>query len=208
MIESAKVFFFPLVKGKGTRKTWLSRHCARPEPVHHVLVEANTVCFDRHGPVKRGCRTPSGPLRKRLKPFRSFPCGRPTLLREPTAFEPRGGTCFKRTSCSIPSARSADLLHPFPPPTGFFAAITVESEDVVIDLNGFTLAQSRRHALFDAFRPHRTFTPFDHGQGPSAFGPVRAANRHRPQRHPRPHSTTAFTSRSPYVRRPSRPSNL
>ena len=73
------------------------------------------------------------------------------------------------------------FLHPFPPyQLGFFAAITVESEDVVIDLNGFTLAQSRRHALAQRFHAliELSSSPFDHGQGPSAFGPtVRAANR-------------------------------
>ena len=73
------------------------------------------------------------------------------------------------------------LLHPFPPyQLGFFAAITVESEDVVIDLNGFSLSQSRRHALAQRFHAlvELSSSPFDHGQGPSAFGPaVRAAKR-------------------------------
>ena len=73
------------------------------------------------------------------------------------------------------------LLHPFPPyQLGFFAAITVESPDVVIDLNGFSLAQSKRHALAQRFHAliELSSSPFDHGQGPSAFGPtVRAANR-------------------------------
>lgn len=57
---------------------------------------------------------------------------------------------------------------------GFFAAVTVETSNVVINLNGYTLAQHKEHALQQRFYANieladQPFIPF---QGPSNFGSV------------------------------------
>jgi hypothetical protein len=56
---------------------------------------------------------------------------------------------------------------------GFFAAIAIESDDVIIDLNSHTLEQSIPHYLQQRFFTliELAPTPFIHGQGPSDFGP-------------------------------------
>ena len=56
---------------------------------------------------------------------------------------------------------------------GFFAAFTIETDNVVIDLNGFTLEQHMEHYLQQRFFSiiELAPTPFIHGQGPSNFGP-------------------------------------
>lgn len=56
---------------------------------------------------------------------------------------------------------------------GFFAAITVECPNVVIDLNGHTLKQSEAHALHQRFFAliELSDQPFLMGQGPANFGP-------------------------------------
>ena len=55
---------------------------------------------------------------------------------------------------------------------GFFAAIVIEAEHVVLDLNGHTLEQSEEHALLQRFFSviELTDQPFIGGQGPSDFG--------------------------------------
>eukprot|EP00586_Coscinodiscus_wailesii_P016843 CAMPEP_0172505450 /NCGR_PEP_ID=MMETSP1066-20121228/186623_1 /TAXON_ID=671091 /ORGANISM="Coscinodiscus wailesii, Strain CCMP2513" /LENGTH=709 /DNA_ID=CAMNT_0013282057 /DNA_START=35 /DNA_END=2164 /DNA_ORIENTATION=+ len=57
---------------------------------------------------------------------------------------------------------------------GFFAAITVETNAVVIDLNGYTIEQSVEHALMQRFFSviELNSTPFIPGQGPRNFGDV------------------------------------
>lgn len=57
---------------------------------------------------------------------------------------------------------------------GFFTAITVESNNVMIDLNGFTLSQSIEHYLQQRFFSliELASSPFIVGQGPSNFGPI------------------------------------
>jgi len=54
---------------------------------------------------------------------------------------------------------------------GFFAAITVEAPDVIIDLNGFTIKQSTLHNLQQRFYAHIEVanSPFIPGQGPHSF---------------------------------------
>ena len=61
-------------------------------------------------------------------------------------------------------------FHPYH--LGFFAAITVEANDVVIDLNGFTLSQHPMHYLQQRFFAciELANTPFIFGQGPGNFG--------------------------------------
>lgn len=56
---------------------------------------------------------------------------------------------------------------------GFFAAFTIEVDNVVIDLNGFTLEQHMEHYLQQRFFSiiELAPSPFIHGQGPSNFGP-------------------------------------
>ena len=55
---------------------------------------------------------------------------------------------------------------------GFFAALTIETDNVVIDLNGFTLEQHIAHYLQQRFFSviELAPTPFITGQGPSDFG--------------------------------------
>jgi len=61
---------------------------------------------------------------------------------------------------------------------GFFAALTVEAADVMIDLNGHTLAQAPAHALQQR-APFALIegasAPFIFGQGPTNFGETLAA---------------------------------
>ena len=58
---------------------------------------------------------------------------------------------------------------------GFFAAITIETNNVIIDLNGFTLEQHMEHYIQQRFFSiiELAASPFIHGQGPSDFGPFR-----------------------------------
>lgn len=54
---------------------------------------------------------------------------------------------------------------------GFFAAIAVESDDVIIDLNGYTIKQSKRHNLLQRFFSiiELANSPFIPKQGPHSF---------------------------------------
>jgi len=56
---------------------------------------------------------------------------------------------------------------------GFFAAMTFEAPDIVLDLRGFTVVQSTAHALAQRFYAHVELgeAPFLGGQGPAAFAP-------------------------------------
>ncbi len=55
---------------------------------------------------------------------------------------------------------------------GFFAAITIEANNVVLDLNGHTIEQNAEHALLQRFFAviELADQPFIPGQGPSDFG--------------------------------------
>lgn len=55
---------------------------------------------------------------------------------------------------------------------GFFAAITVECEEVIIDLNQYTLEQSLAHSIQQRFYSNIELSsgPFMPGQGPGNFG--------------------------------------
>ena len=54
---------------------------------------------------------------------------------------------------------------------GFFAAITIETEDVILDLNGYTITQSKRHNLLQRFFSivELADSPFIPNQGPHSF---------------------------------------
>jgi len=55
---------------------------------------------------------------------------------------------------------------------GFFAAITISTKNVELDLNGHTIEQSKGHALIQRFFAviELADQPFVHGQGPHDFG--------------------------------------
>ena len=57
---------------------------------------------------------------------------------------------------------------------GFFSSITIESDDVILDLNHYTISQSIEHYLQQRFYSHIEFasTPFIPPQGPSNFGQI------------------------------------
>jgi len=62
---------------------------------------------------------------------------------------------------------------------GFFAAITVESKDVIIDINGFSIEQHKEHYLQQRFFSviELADQPFISNQGPANFGKtVKSAN--------------------------------
>ena len=64
---------------------------------------------------------------------------------------------------------------------GFFAAITVETDNVIIDMNGFSLSQSEKHSFQQRFYANIELanSPFVTKQGPSNFQggtPYKAAN--------------------------------
>jgi len=62
---------------------------------------------------------------------------------------------------------------------GFFAALTIETKHVIVDLNGFTLSQHPEHALMQRFFASVELAdqPFLSNQGPADFGStVRSAN--------------------------------
>lgn len=63
---------------------------------------------------------------------------------------------------------------------GFFAAMTVECDDVIINLNGYSISQSKRHNLFQRFFSiiELASSPFIPKQGPHSFSNTLAsANR-------------------------------
>ena len=72
-----------------------------------------------------------------------------------------------------PPAVPGDAYSRPPYQLGFFAAVTVEAPNVVLDLGGHTLRQSKRHALRQRFFSviELSDQPFLQGQGPSDFGP-------------------------------------
>jgi hypothetical protein len=121
------------------------------------------------------------------------------VLQESISFNPNRPTTWLTSSDTI-TATFADavkidpnrVLDWFPNPTqpnnaqyyepdismaytlGFFAAITVETCDVIIDLNGYVLEQSKEHALQQRFYANIELAdqPFIMNQGPSNFGNV------------------------------------
>ena len=79
-----------------------------------------------------------------------------------------------------PTIEQPTSEYPFPPyQLGFFAAITIEAKNVILDLNGHCIRQSKRHALLQRFFAviELSSQPFNSGMGPSSFGPtMNAAN--------------------------------
>ena len=104
-------------------------------------------------------------------------------LEEDIEFSPNS-SIYTSTKCSD-LQNVLDNFHPkypeqqdeYPKPPyqfGFFAAITVECDNVIIDLNGKTLGQSKLHYFHQRFYSNIELneSPFVHGQGPSDFGAI------------------------------------
>ena len=102
----------------------------------------------------------------RVDAYRS---GRPL----PTQFRVGGGEVF------TPGGPLDARYDPAAFGLGFFAAIVVAAEDVVLDLGGHTIAQSAEHALLQRFFSVVSLAdrPFVPGQGPSDFGAALRAAR-------------------------------
>ena len=103
------------------------------------------------------------------------------ILKEDIIFHPNPENDFFPTPQQI-------MSHQYPVDNGgayflgFFAAITVETEDVIIDFNGKSINQSDEHKLEQRFYAHIELasSPFIPNQGPGSFSTVttyNAANR-------------------------------
>ena len=102
-------------------------------------------------------------------------------FQENIVFNPNETNDFSPTTEQISSGLYPENMSG-PYHLGFFAAITVEVEDVIIDLNGFTIRQSKLHKLQQRFYANIELanSPFIPNQGPSSFigiGGYRPANK-------------------------------
>lgn len=101
-------------------------------------------------------------------------------LQEDIEFSPNSNIYTSIDGISSPNV--LDNFHPqesqkneYPTPPyqfGFFAAITIECDNVIIDLNGHVLKQSRMHYFNQRFYSNIELnpSPFIRGQGPADFG--------------------------------------
>ena len=102
-------------------------------------------------------------------------------LQENVVFNPNENNDFSPTLEQISSGLYPENMSG-PYHLGFFAAITVEVENVIIDLNGYSIQQSRLHKLQQRFYANIELanSPFIPKQGPSSFigvGGYRPANK-------------------------------
>ena len=89
-------------------------------------------------------------------------------LTENIILEPnKNKTCFP-----LESQKEQYPSSPGPYSLGFFAGITIETDNVILDLNGFTIKQSNRFYLLQRFFSiiELASSPFITGQGPGKFG--------------------------------------
>jgi len=88
------------------------------------------------------------------------------VLTEDVVFEPNSENDWRPDRVAQPEYAGAPFI------LDFFAAITVEAANIVIDLNGHTIAQTPVHAIQQRFFANIELAgqPFLHGQGPSSFG--------------------------------------
>lgn len=88
------------------------------------------------------------------------------VLAEDIVFHPNPGNNFQPTAKQIKSG-----LYPVPGPynLNFFAAMTIEAENVIVDLNKHTIKQSKEHFLMQRFYANIELAsaPFIGKQGPS-----------------------------------------
>lgn len=102
------------------------------------------------------------------------------VLTENIIFNPNESNDFLPTQEQISSGLyPTNMMGPWH--LGFFAAITVETDNVIIDMNGFTLEQSKKHSFQQRFYANIELanSPFVTKQGPSNFQggtPYKAAN--------------------------------
>ena len=98
------------------------------------------------------------------------------ILKENIILEPNeDDACFPK-----PTQTDEYPMNPGPYILGFFAGISIESDNVVLDLNGYTISQSIRYYLLQRFfstieLANSPFIPKPNGdegtQGPANFGP-------------------------------------
>ena len=88
------------------------------------------------------------------------------VLKEDIVFHPNPGDDFQPLAKDIVSGK-----YPIPGPfqLGFFAAVTIEARDVILDLNGHSIKQSLEHFLQQRFYATIELgsSPFISNQGPS-----------------------------------------
>jgi hypothetical protein len=95
------------------------------------------------------------------------------ILKEDIIFEPNKDTDFQPTNAQITGENPE---YPVAPSgaygLGFFAAITIESDNVIVDLNGFSIQQSAAFYLDQRFYSNIELnsSPFRPLQGPANFG--------------------------------------
>lgn len=99
----------------------------------------------------------------------TVPCA--IKLCENIVFHPNNGDCsnpFFEPSKSLKKDKYTSLGYTL----GFFAAIAIESSDIIIDLNSCSIKQSPQHYLFQRFYAHIELAgqPFLPKQGPANFG--------------------------------------
>lgn len=87
------------------------------------------------------------------------------ILKENIVFDPVNQFPTKEQQDIYPQGKDG------PYHLGFFAALTVETDDVIVDLNGFSIKQSKRHNLLQRFFSNIELanSPFIPNQGPHSF---------------------------------------
>jgi hypothetical protein len=92
------------------------------------------------------------------------------ILQENIIFNPNESNNFQPTEEQIKNnIYPVGIFGPYH--LGFFAAIAIESDNVIINLNGYTIKQSYMHHLMQRFYSHIEFgnSPFINFQGPHKF---------------------------------------
>ena len=94
------------------------------------------------------------------------------ILQEDIYFKPNESNDFMPTTAQISSGQYPGPAQQGAYHLGFFAAITIETTGVILDLNGFSLQQSFFHYLQQRFYANIELAaaPFVLGQGPGNFG--------------------------------------
>lgn len=102
------------------------------------------------------------PLLELPNPVDAYHAGNPLF----TQFQFEGGDAF------TPGGPLDARYDPAAYGVGFFAAIAISADDVILDLNGHTIEQSAEHALLQRFFAviELADQPFVPNQGPSGFG--------------------------------------
>ena len=93
------------------------------------------------------------------------------VLREDIIFHPNPDNDFMPTTEQMESGRYPSMRQGGAYHLGFFAAITIECENVILNLNGHTIKQSEQHKLMQRFYSNIELanSPFILNQGPGSF---------------------------------------